>query len=371
MIDDRTQCAIDLMHRFALRTGKERRYLWTDAFAVMNYLGLARATRDQTFVERAVELIGSVHSTLGRSRVEGRLNGWLGGRSESDARAHPTAAGLRIGKPLAERGEDESFDERLEWDRDGQYFHYLTKWMQALAQTAHATGDESYLVWARELAEAAHRAFVYTIPDGSQRMYWKMSVDLSRARPLVRSMGQHDPLDGYVTYLQLATPALEHAVADFKGMIDTTRLATDDPLGIGGLLVNGYHLEQLGEISHLLQATLVAALAGLTHFVDGPELKAPTAQRLAFRELGLSIGLAAVAHMMIDAPPVLRPVVDELDRFMTLANALEAFWLRPENQATDAWRDHVDINEVMLATTLVPEGHVSLLNRTRQPSTAR
>ena len=32
-------------------------------------------------------------------------------------------------------------------------------------------------------------------------MYWKMSIDLSR--PLVNSMGHHDPLDALVTYMEL------------------------------------------------------------------------------------------------------------------------------------------------------------------------
>jgi hypothetical protein len=41
--------------------------------------------------------------------------------------AHPTRGGLRIGKKLPERRPGEAFQERLEWERDGQYFHYLTK----------------------------------------------------------------------------------------------------------------------------------------------------------------------------------------------------------------------------------------------------
>ena len=36
-------------------------------------------------------------------------------------------------------------------------------------------------------------------------MYWKMSIDLSR--PLVASMGQHDPLDGFVTCAELDATA--------------------------------------------------------------------------------------------------------------------------------------------------------------------
>ena len=78
-----------------------------------------------------------------------------GGRGAPDARRP------RIGKPLPERGPDEPLDERLEWDRDGQYFHYLTKWMHALDQVARATGEPTLQPWARELADAAHRAFVY------------------------------------------------------------------------------------------------------------------------------------------------------------------------------------------------------------------
>jgi len=31
------------------------------------------------------------------------------------------------GKALNERGADEPVDEHLEWNRDGQYFHYLTR----------------------------------------------------------------------------------------------------------------------------------------------------------------------------------------------------------------------------------------------------
>jgi hypothetical protein len=40
-------------------------------------------------------------------------------------------------------------------------------------------------------------------PDKRPCIYWKMSIDLSRA--LVPSMGQHDPLDGFVTYVQPRT----------------------------------------------------------------------------------------------------------------------------------------------------------------------
>lgn len=102
---------------------------------------------------------------------------------------------------MDERKADERFDERLEWDRDGQYFHYLTKWMFALDCVSRSLGDPKFNLWARELADVAHRRFVYRTSGGQMRMYWKMSVDLTR--PLVPSMGHHDPLDGLITALQL------------------------------------------------------------------------------------------------------------------------------------------------------------------------
>src|SRR5216684_2205383 len=57
--------------------------------------------------------------------------------------------GLRIGKKLPERSAGEPFDEQLEWDRDGQYFHYLTKWMHALDQVARSTKQPRFNLWAR------------------------------------------------------------------------------------------------------------------------------------------------------------------------------------------------------------------------------
>ena len=83
-------------------------------------------------------------------------------------------------------------------------------------------------------------------------MVWKMSIDLKR--PLVSSMGQHDPLDGLVTYLELQTGAelaavdrvgLATPIAETTRICQGSRLATDDPLGIGGLLDNATRLAQM------------------------------------------------------------------------------------------------------------------------------
>ena len=313
--------ANELMTSFRQR-GK--RYLWTDAFAVCNYLGLGRTDEASALVDR-------VHHELGRYRADDAKQGWISGLSEAEGEAHPTLGGLRIGKPLPERAPAEPVDDRLEWDRDGQYFHYLTKWMHALAQVARVTGDRKYLMWARELADTAFQRFVH-----GGRMYWKMSIDLMR--PQVASMGHHDPLDGYVTSLELELPEL---ATEYRTMFDPSGLATADPLGIGGLLVDAHRLARLDRDRPLREALLAAARSGLEHYVTQPDLRLSAEHRLAFRELGLAIGLAT-DHGLV--------------RFARLRDAIESFWLDEGHRSSRAYRAHEDINDVMLATCLAPDG---------------
>jgi hypothetical protein len=103
------------------------RYLWTDAFAVCNFLELFKQTAEPEYQGCATTLIRQVHWVLGRYRNDDTRSGWISGLDEQAGKRHPTAGGLRIGKPLQERNVGELFDEQREWNRDGQYFHYLTK----------------------------------------------------------------------------------------------------------------------------------------------------------------------------------------------------------------------------------------------------
>jgi hypothetical protein len=391
MSDPRTNEAVALLQGFAERTGltsgwPARRYLWTDAFAVCNFLGLARATGDEGFTQLAVRLVDQVHRALGRHRPDDTRKGWISGLSEREGAAHPTQGGLRIGKDRPERRPEEVFDEQLEWDRDGQYFHYLTKWMHALDQVARATGQGRYAIWARELAQTAVHAFTHqpSARTEAPRVYWKMSIDL--ARPLVPAMGQHDPLDGYVTFVQLRTtaaqlpravrePGVDSAVRHFAAMIQGGQWTTDDPLGIGGLLVDAYRLHQLLQQGALTEAELVgdlltAALAGLRHYEQSGENALPLEYRLAFRELGLVIGLhaaeriwqATAAGRIDPAPthPELRAPLEAVRQYLPLATEIESFWRDSEHRRGTAWLEHRDINDVMLATSLAPEGFLVL-----------
>lgn len=363
--DPRTELAIELMLHFAARTGlsgrhETRRYLWTDAFGVCNFLGLAHRTGQPRYAALAAALVDQVHRVLGRHRPDDTRTGWLSGLDELAGSLHPTAGGLRIGKSQPERGADEPFDERREWDRDGQYFHYLTKWMLALERFARSTASEQPLTWARELASTAYHAFVK-----SGRMVWKMSIDLTR--PLVDTMGQHDPLDGLVSCLELeattrarglpAVPALDGAIAAFGSMIDRRALVTADPLGLGGLLLDAYRVASLPSAPReLAPALLDAAAVGLSYYAALHELEMPARRRLAFRELGLAIGLAAFAQLPGATRDNAREACAKLDRYLDMRDRIEDFWLRPEHRLGQSWTDHSDINDVMLATSLVPEG---------------
>jgi hypothetical protein len=373
------------MTSFAERTGLDspkapRRCLWTDAFAVCNFLGLARITGRATFLELALCLVDQVHRTLGRHRADDARIGFISGLSAEQAELHPTLGGLRIGKPLPERRPDEPFDEALEWKRDGQYFHYLTKWMHALDQVARSTGDPRFNLWARELSQTAYAAFCRPDRGG---VTWKMSTDLKR--PLVAAPRHHDALDGFVTFvvLQMTASSLPHAPPDpalkievlgMAALVGESRLATADPLGIGASLTDASRVARLTasaslDADDLLDALLAAALGGLRRYVATGQLDQPASSRVAFRELGLAIGLHAIDWIAaeIELEPERFPQRDALLRWLaklasysTLAASIESFWLDAANRETELWAEHADINEVMLATSLAPLGFLDL-----------
>jgi hypothetical protein len=359
------------------------RYLWTDAFAVCNFLELYRQRNEEIYLDLALQLVDQVHDVLGRHREDDRRKGWISGLSEREGRMRPTSGGLRIGKKLNERKPEETYDDRLEWDQDGQYFHYLTRWMHALNRVSRVTKDFTYNRWAVELARTAHERFVYAPPRGrGKQMYWKMSIDLSY--PLVPSMGHHDPLDGLITYSQLqatamsdpekSCPDLGAEILDMTALCEGRDWITDDPLGLGGLLSDSYRVAQLVVMGRFEQAGLVwdlldASLPGLHSYLRRNPFKLTASYRLAFRELGLSIGLGAVGRLgeLLQRHREVFLGADESERrlgslepYLPLAEKIETFWLERTNQKSDAWMEHREINMVMLATSLAPDGYLTL-----------
>ena len=258
--------------------GHRGRYLWTDGFAVVNFLTLYRSTGDKKYLSLAKRLIHHVHSILGftrdgRTRLPGATEEW------------PLKGGLRIGKI------DESGD-----DGDGQYFHYLTVWMFALNRYTLITGEEWYNQQAITLAEAILPKFMVNWEVAWPRMFWKMSMDLSE--PLVMREGNLDPIDGYVTYklLQAASgdsKTLEMEIATLKKCVDTKwkDYTSSDTLDIGMTLWTAHWLQNDEQwASYLCQR----ALECLGKLKEKGYFTRPTSKRLAFREFGTALGVQCV-----------------------------------------------------------------------------
>lgn len=266
--------ARELMADFAVRTGLEdgqtrpRRYLWTDAYAVCNFLGLGQT-------RLALCLVEQVHHVLGRHRDDDPRDGWISGLDDAEGERHPTGGGLRIGKELPERRPDE--------------------------------------------------------PAGE--------------------------------------PRLDRQISEAAAMCAGISWTTDDPLGLGGLLNDvarlGFLVARRGvERRDLLHRLLEDSRTSLRRFADAPHPSLPAGHRLAFRELGLSIGLHAVEGLRRalgdELDDALAASLDALLAHRPLAGEIETFWTDPAHRRAPTWTGHRDINEVMLATSLAPEGWLAL-----------
>jgi hypothetical protein len=150
--------------------------------------------------------------------------------------------------------------------------------------------------------------------------------------------------------------------------------ATDDPLGIGGLLFDAFRVAQLMVKGYLIRRGLLgnlldASLVGLKAFAREDSLNFPADYRLAFRELGLSIGLGVLErlaglverneHTFVKEHD-LRALMNALRHYEALKEVIDKFWLQDGNQEAENWIAHRDINMVMLATSLSPDGYLRL-----------
>jgi len=354
-----------LMRDFAEETGLsgsaepgQHRYLWTDALAVQNFLALAEDLDEKAYADLAKELIEKVHFTLGKFSHEDPRSGWISGLSDEEGRKHPAIRGLRIGKKQLERKRREAFNSHKEWKRDGQYFHYHTRWIQALLHAAEFLENHELKRHAAELSLAG-KYFINKIND-SLHLFWKMSVNLSH--PQVLSMGAHDPLDGYLTAQEcnILTPD-DYDFTDYlkylKCLCEEKNWESTDPLGLGGLSRNIVRSVELDRQVALPESVKPQKLfqdlyRGLGTFASQSELDSPAEYRLAFRECGLSLGLRIIdgyrdklAENGLD--------VNRLDEILPMAETIEDFWSETENREHASYRDHRFINDVTLASSLL------------------
>lgn len=330
--------------------GHRGRYLWTDAFGVVNFITLHRETSSAAYLGLAKRLVAAVHDVLGRTRDgTARLPGATDGE--------PLKGGLRIGK-VDESGAD----------GDGQYHHYLTLWMFALNRLALATGETAYNDLAIQLARAIHPRFVIHGDKehgdcGSRlRMVWKISTDMTDV--LVPREGHLDAATGYVVcrLLQKAaaslssstkgpSPAkvLESETADYQALTGRGRMSLPhDALDLGMGLWMCHACDEPWAVD--LGKKTLAIAPGI---LEGLRARDPV-QRLAFREFGACLGVQCFGISYGEGG-------EEGWRMEESVEKTVEFWEKYLEESLD--EDLRPISLVMYAAALIPgawrEGYLS------------
>jgi len=229
------------------------RYLWTDAFGLVLLASLYAESGERRYLDQAEWVVAEVERVLGRPR------------------------GIRIGEAP---------------DRDGQYFHYLTKWLYAL------------FVLGRHLPQYRHKAvaIVRQIHDAfvlpSRGVIWKMSEDLSHPYPGT-GFGALDAFDGYVAYRLLDQESLTREISDMRMLIDRSApdLVITQDLGLGMMLWMSQFFPEEGWAK--TQKTRCLSMLDRMWMQQGYFCREPGALgvKFAFTNYGVSVGLQAVNAM--------------------------------------------------------------------------
>ncbi|KAJ2906789.1 hypothetical protein MKZ38_010780 [Zalerion maritima] len=308
--------------------GHRGRYLWTDAFGLVNMLTLWKESGNGTYLVLAKRLARRVHEVLGREREprgageEEEEGGGGGGGGEKRYNRLPGATdeeplkgGLRIGKEDS-RGAD----------GDGMYLHYITLWAFALTQLGLASREGEWVTLAAKLLKSVHRAFVREEHVGRKRtlrIVWKVSSDMEHV--LVDRMGHLDAVTGLgvVRFISAAAEKLgvdlgkdEHGVGlereekDYAEVVEMReKVMGEGEGGNGG--AGGAKVSPSRDMLDLGMGLWVAMLPGLRdqeswagEFVEDSVTMAKTVMRkeggvlaqkeggrLAFREFGAVMGL--------------------------------------------------------------------------------
>jgi hypothetical protein len=314
--------------------GHQRRYLWTDAFGVLCYTSIAEhykaqgnTTEAEKYKRAADRLVNVVHACLGSPRSNKPED-----RMTMDTSSPTGHVGLRIGKLYSRKVTDYGMT------YDGQYWHYVDKWLLALARSGHV----------KEGIEIAKSCFPYFFDPGEDGtgwaggIRWKLNVDATAPPSLQRARASDDTLVALIVFSILEA----HRDPTNKSLADEIKLlkvslqgyrprVTDDPLGWGLEAMYDQFLK-----GHPRQASLKSLQSSALH---------PSHLSLPFRlygaMIGARIGGESVAHQ------------DRVNQLVELS-------LKHEGRAAASGvEEHSSINRVMLAMCLLCPGALG-----RQPN---
>ena len=300
----------------------QRRYLWTDAFGVLNFVAMGQP-------EAAERLVRAVHETLGNPRSD----------EFPMMKKNGKYVGLRIGKTNARKQSD------LGMDFDGMYWHYLDKWFYAVARLSLLTEDPELLQETIDRALTVFPAFARYNRNGRlEHIRWKLNVDTSPIGSDTPRGPSSDSVGAFIAFavlrdaaLKLQLPkydALDTVVQDCRSLANAylhQLPVTGDPLGWGlslwesqWLQANAadlwrsrllpYHRDVLLQDSYNLHFRLYGAALGAI-LTGTPEVRDLATTAILDHDLPLT--LASIAHP--DKKRFSLPGLDAIDTVMLAA----------------------------------------------------
>ncbi|KAF2973569.1 hypothetical protein GQX73_g66 [Xylaria multiplex] len=316
--------------------GHRGRYLWTDAFGVLNFITLSRekSSDGPAYLHLARQLANTVHEVLGREREPSGAAARLQGATD-DA---PLRGGLRIGK-LDASGPD----------GDGMYHHYLTLWMYALDVLARVAEEARWNALAVQLAQAIHPRFMVE-RHGRESMVWKISTDMRHV--LVGSKGHLDDVTGFVVYRMLRDTArgfgtfgddvLTPEIEQYARIMEHADISlSGDPLDLGMGLWLAHFNRDAAWSRKLSEQALEIARERFLVTAARPLTAANRLHRLAFREFGACLGIKCYEKG-------LESLVEGVE---TVLDIWKGKMLQDEDDEDEDLRP---INLVMYAAALIP-----------------
>ena len=128
-------------------SGTPTRYLWTTRSRSARTSGSTRRPANPPVAPARSRWSSRSTPSSGAAGAR-RRTGWIGNLpSEGAIHRRPQVSGSADRSPNAGPSNRSTTGSM---DRDGQYYHYLTKWTHALCRASRVTGDPVYGVWAAE-----------------------------------------------------------------------------------------------------------------------------------------------------------------------------------------------------------------------------